>query len=77
MSKLENILSGYTGAALDKFNALNQERGDKARERMNICHHCDTYNNNTKKCDKSKGGCGCFMPKKVYATKAKCPKKKW
>lgn len=53
---------------------INQELYEK---RIKVCKSCDTFDTKTKKCDKKKGGCGCFMFAKARLRKAKCPKQKW
>jgi|TARA_R110000772_G_scaffold109993_1_gene213393 hypothetical protein len=74
---LKNIVQGYSNSALNKAGILSEDKAHKAEERMNICRGCDTFIVLSMVCDKSKGGCGCHMDKKVYAMNASCPKQKW
>lgn len=55
-----------------------------ANERLNVCNGCDLLDidkeadhAHQKICNKSKGGCGCFLEYKTRVPSENCPKKKW
>lgn len=74
---LNKIIRGYSNSALNNVGLLSEDKQKIANNRMLICNKCDTFITSTMICDKSKGGCGCHMDKKVYAMNASCPKEKW
>jgi hypothetical protein len=53
----------------------NDEIRELSRNRLKICFECPIRTNN--KCDKSKGGCGCFLNLKTKSPDSHCPLKKW
>jgi len=52
-------------------NAMN----DKAHRRLEICKRCPLFNDGW--CDKSRGGCGCWLRAKVQIDGESCPKQRW
>lgn len=74
---LKGIVAGYTNSALDEMGMLSVDKKKVADERFEICKNCPILDKNTNICQKDKGGCGCFMTKKVYAMNASCPTGRW
>jgi len=68
MSKLEEIISGWTNLTL----GLNKEQ---AEERAKICAVCPKLKDNY--CSKELGGCGCYVPAKTSSPNSHCPDSKW
>lgn len=52
-------------------NVLN----DKARMRYEVCKRCPLFNEGW--CDKTRGGCGCWLLGKVQIDGESCPQKRW
>lgn len=48
---------------------------DLGRIRLSVCARCPLYRNGF--CDRSQGGCGCYMPVKAHIAQATCPKGRW
>lgn len=57
-----------------------------AKERMEICAQCDTFDKEGSGClapgthpccDQTKGGCGCSLELKTRSLSSACPKNKW
>jgi hypothetical protein len=48
---------------------------DKAHRRLEICKRCPLFNDGW--CDKSRGGCGCWLRAKVQIDGESCPKQRW
>lgn len=67
-SRLDRIAGSDAVAANDMH--------DKARLRMEVCKRCPLLTS-AQFCDRSKGGCGCYMPAKVQVGVAKCPQGRW
>lgn len=64
-----NIFEGF------KNYIFKDEQIEKlAEERLKKCFNCTTRTDN--KCDKLKGGCGCYIEIKARSG-SKCPKGKW
>ena len=74
---LHKIIQGYVNADKAKKGKLPSEEMQAAKARFAICYACNILDKSTMKCDKSKGGCGCNVTKKVYCKSCKCPKGKW
>lgn len=64
-------LTGMAGTSGTEANKLHS----KAHLRMEVCKRCPVFNAGW--CDRSKGGCGCYMPAKVQIDSAICPQKRW
>jgi hypothetical protein len=74
---LENIPEGFINAHKAKKGTLEKDIEFFAEQRLKICLDCNTLNKILKWCSPFKGGCGCFVTKKVYAEDETCPKGKW
>ena len=57
-------------------NNAAQAARDIARLRIETCKTCPLFSRGGF-CDRSKGGCGCYMPFKTQLANAVCPKGKW
>ena len=68
MSKLEEIITGWTNLTLGN----NKEQ---AEERAKICIECPKMKDNF--CNRSLGGCGCYLPAKTANPTSKCPDGLW
>ena len=66
MAEFKNIIVGFT-------NLLTGKETPQEQKRLKICGGCPLLNKKTKRCKE----CGCYMPAKVKAPAAKCPKNKW
>jgi hypothetical protein len=60
-----------------KVNRVLNRNEDLSKDRLAICIECPVLNKKTFKCEKSEGGCGCYMKDKTRVKEAKCPKGKW
>lgn len=76
----ERIVRGYTEVAGTEVAPEIQQA------RIAICEGCPTFDKAKRLCQKSKGGCGCFVDIKTkyleidfvtYKEQVKCPKGKW
>ena len=70
LKKLREITEGFGNYLID-----NPKFKDKALKRAAICAECPL--NVKSYCSSELGGCGCFIPAKVYSPLTKCPKDKW
>lgn len=70
MSQSEEIFQGFKNLIFP-----NQEIEKLAEDRLKICMNCPVRSDN--KCDKAKGGCGCYLAAKARSPKSKCPLNKW
>ncbi len=70
MFQIEKVFSGFKNLIFP-----NEEIELLAESRLKICFECPLRVDN--KCDKSKGGCGCYLSAKVRSPNSNCPKKKW
>lgn len=68
--EITNIFNGFLNLIFK-----NKKIEPLAKERLKVCHSCPIRTNN--KCDKIKGGCGCYLDAKVRGVDSKCPKNKW
>ena len=68
-------LSAWLYAKEAKGAASVAHDHDLARVRLAICARCPLFNRGV--CDRSKGGCGCYMPIKARFAQATCPKGRW
>ncbi len=70
MSQTKEILDGF-------YNLIfpDNEVEEIAKKRLVICYECPIRTNN--KCDKAKGGCGCYLAAKTRSVNSSCPKNKW
>ena len=66
MSKLSQIIEGWSNHIFD-----NPEVKQLAEARAKICASCPENKSNI--CN----SCGCYIPAKVKAPQATCPKDKW
>ena len=67
----QNILDSFLNMAKKP-----EELKEVAKSRAEICAACPLLTR-LKKCNKKKGGCGCWIPAKVWGKDSKCPKDKW
>jgi hypothetical protein len=74
---LGDIIKGYVNSEKAKMGSLSESKQNRAQARLEICKSCPILDKATMTCDKSKGGCGCKMLRKVYCMTCKCPKGKW
>jgi len=56
-----------------KIETVFARRREKAKERLEICEKCDSYNHTTTQCLE----CFCFMSAKTLWPFADCPLNKW
>ncbi len=86
MSRLKQILEGWTKLAYDKLVGLPPASRELANKRILICDTCPIRIGN--RCDplqsgvnvktgKKEKGCGCILPAKVLSMDAECPLGKW
>lgn len=70
MSQINDIFQGFKNLIFkdEKIEPI-------AETRLAICYPCPARTDN--KCDRSKGGCGCFLKAKVRSLSSSCPKQKW
>lgn len=70
MGQIKEIFEGWLN---DLFKT--EEIENLAKKRLEICFKCPIRTDN--KCDKSKGGCGCWLSAKTRSKNSSCPLKKW
>ncbi len=70
MSQSKEIFDGFKNLIFP-----NQRIEQLAESRLKICFECPIRTDN--KCDKSKGGCGCYLSAKTRSETSKCPKGYW
>lgn len=71
MSQIKEIFDGFKNLIFkddEKVEAL-------AETRMKICFECTIRTDS--KCDRDKGGCGCYIKAKIRSVGSQCPLKKW
>lgn len=70
LEDLGNIYEGWKN-----LTWKNKEVETIALPRLEICAKCPIRTEGM--CDKSKGGCGCYIEAKARCIECKCPKNKW
>jgi len=70
MSQTKEIFEGFVNLVFpdEKVEGI-------ANTRLKICFECPVRTGN--KCDKNKGGCGCYLAAKARSPTSQCPKSKW
>lgn len=74
--KVVTPLARRLDASMRRDGQKANDQHDKARLRMEVCKRCPLLTE-AQFCDRSKGGCGCYMPAKVQVGVAKCPQGRW
>lgn len=66
------IVEGHTNNLLSKAGMLPEDMEALANQRLDVCKTCEKFT-----ASQTCAQCGCFMPAKTKALKAKCPLGKW
>lgn len=69
-----HIFQGIFNSFRKELGIPNEEIENISENKLKICYSCPIRTEN--KCDKSKGGCGCFIKHKVRSD-SKCPLNKF